>query len=372
VSDRPYVSFAEVKQKVPIPDVLELLAIADGFKRKGDVVTGCCPLPEHQHGPSPNDQQFKINRKDGVWLWHCFGDCQRGGDVIELVKAMTDFDDAHVRFWFAEHFGDRLTLKKPKVVKKAEDSSQAVSSDEKGLEKEEAHDSAGWTSAPSQAKAVAAKLLPPLPKLKPLRFYLNLDSTVPYLRENRGLTEETINRFGLGLCSRGYLKGYVAIPVFSFPHAEHEKPVAYLGRWPGEDFDEDAGRPRYRWPQDFGKSHVVYGLDLALESPQNALSGPESPLIVLEGCFKVYHLFQAGYANTVAIFGSSLSDEQAALLVSTGRPIILMFDGNEAGYQGMRNAAAKLITHTFVSVLKLVEGTEPDDLSAKDLHALLG
>jgi hypothetical protein len=36
VSDRPYVSFAEVKEKVPIPDVLETLGIADGFKRKGD------------------------------------------------------------------------------------------------------------------------------------------------------------------------------------------------------------------------------------------------------------------------------------------------------------------------------------------------
>ena len=115
MSARPYVSFVEVKEKVPIPDALDKLGIADKFERKGDVLTGCCPLPCHQHGPSPNDQQFKINRKDGVWLWHCFGDCQRGGDVIELVKAMTSYDDAHVRFWFVEQFGDRLSLKRPKA-----------------------------------------------------------------------------------------------------------------------------------------------------------------------------------------------------------------------------------------------------------------
>ena len=54
-----------------------------------------------------------------------------------------------------------------------------------------------------------------------------------YLRE-RGLTAETIQRYGLGLCRRGVLKGYVAIPVYRWPRAAGENPVAYLGRWPGE------------------------------------------------------------------------------------------------------------------------------------------
>ena len=96
MSKRPYISFAEVKNKMPIPDVLDALNLADQFQRKGDTLSGTCPLPSHKHGPSPNPDQFKINRKDGIWLWHCFGDCQRGGDVIELVKEITGHDDAHV------------------------------------------------------------------------------------------------------------------------------------------------------------------------------------------------------------------------------------------------------------------------------------
>jgi DNA primase len=48
-----------------------------------------------------------------------------------------------------------------------------------------------------------------------------------------------------------------------------------------------------------------------------------------------------------------------------------MFDGNEAGRIGMRAAAGKLIAKTFVRVIKLPDGTEPDDLSAEQLAKLL-
>ena len=44
-----------------------------------------------------------------------------------------------------------------------------------------------------------------------------------------------------------------------------------------------------------------------------------------------------------------------------------MFDGNEAGYSGMRTAAGKLIKAAFVRVVRLPEGTEPDDLDQQQL-----
>ena len=54
-----------------------------------------------------------------------------------------------------------------------------------------------------------------------------------------------------------------------------------------------------------------------------------------------------------------------------GRPVVLLFDGNEAGVAGMRTAAAKLITRTYVRVVKLSEGCEPDDLSPAELRQVL-
>jgi hypothetical protein len=112
MSDRPYVSFQEVKARIGIPEVLDALGIREQFTEKDGVLTGMCAFPEHRHGPKPNRNQFKINQKDGVWLWHCFGDCNTGGDVIEFVKRCRSLSNEHVRFWFAEHFADRLTLKR--------------------------------------------------------------------------------------------------------------------------------------------------------------------------------------------------------------------------------------------------------------------
>ena len=201
-------------------------------------------------------------------------------------------------------------------------------------------------------------------ELKPLPFCLQLDNSVVYLKE-RGLCSETIHRYGLGLCSRGVLEGYIAIPIYTQTQSAEENPIAYLGRWPAEDFDEAAGRPRYLWPKGFTKNRVVYGLREALAGPKNR------PLIVVEGPFNVYHLFQAGFTNTVAVFGSTLSDEQARILIKTGRPIVLFFDGDEAGQAGMQLAARKLIVSAFVRILILDDNKAPDDLSVKELNSIL-
>lgn len=350
---RPYVSFAEVKEKVSLPDVLQVLGIADRFVQKGSTLVGVCPFPCHQHGPSPNPEQFKINYRDGQWLWHCFGDCQRGGDVVEFVKTMTGHDNAHVRFWFAEKFGNRLKAKRPVDRKEKGDGGETA-----GRQK-----AADKPPAVVKAAEVAADSEDTDKEPKPLRFHLRLEPEVPYLKQ-RGLLSETIERYGLGLCSKGVLKGYVAIPIFTHRQPPEENPVAYLGRWPGDAQDETA-RPRYRWPEGFRKSRIVYGLREALTA------AGEKPILVTEGPFAVYHLVQAGFETAVAIFGSSLSDEQANILADTGRPLVLLFDGDQAGQIGMRLAAAKLICRSYVRVVKLPDGLKPDEIGAKRLAELL-
>ena len=354
---RPYVSFVEVKEKVPIPDALLVLGLREQFTERKGTLTGVCPLPRHQHGPHPNPEQFKISRKEGLWLWHCFGDCQMGGDVVNLVKELTGFDNSHVRFWFAEHFGDRLTQQQRK--RDAKPPSPAT-------KKEAAPANPGQETSRKTTSTANDTIVPEAPPpLKPLRFHLDLDPAVPYLAQ-RGVQNETATRFGLGLCRKGVLKGYLAIPVFGMPHGSGTNPIGYLGRWPSADpATDDENQPRYKFPPEFPRNRVVYGLGMALDSL------PESPLIVVEGPFKVFHLFQAGFPNTVATFGAHLSDEQSELLVDTGRPLILLYDGDEAGQKGMRLAAGKLITRAFVRVVKLPTNQEPDELSACELRRLL-
>ena len=361
MADRPYVSFAEVKQKIPIPDVLAVLGLADRFTRTKGTLTGVCPLPSHQHGPNPNPEQFKINQRDGLWLWHCFGDCQRGGDVIEFVKAMTGFDNSHVRFRFAEHFGDRLTLQPREPGQKTPETSEIPA-------KKRAPANPG-KEITQEAPAVAATTTIPndAPPLKTLRFFLKLDPEVPYLFE-RGLKPETIRRFGIGLCNKGLLAGYVAIPVYDYPRSPGTNPVGYLGRWPGDPVDsngEERETPRYKFPEGFPRNRLIYGLAEALEVTDGR------PLILVEGPFKVYHLCQAGFTNSVATFGAAVSNEQVAILAATGRPLILMFDGDEAGQAGMRSAAERLISRASVRIIHLATDQHPDDLSPAELVKIL-
>ncbi|MBS0204481.1 MAG: toprim domain-containing protein [Planctomycetes bacterium] len=363
MAERPYVSFAEVKQKIPIPDVLAVLGLADRFTRTKGTLTGVCPLPSHQHGPNPNPEQFKINQREGLWLWHCFGDCQRGGDVIELVKAMTGYDNSHVRFWFAENFGDRLTLQPSH--KRKDQASETSEAPKK--EMAPANPGKEITQEATLAKAANKTILDELSPLKPLRFFLKLDPCVPYLFE-RGLKPETIRRFGIGLCQKGLLKGYVAIPVYNYPCPAGTNPIGYLGRWPDDSIHkgtEELSPPRYKFPADFPRNRLVYGLAEALEATEG------QPLIVVEGSFKVYHLFQAGFSNTVATFGASVSDEQAAILAKTGRPLIFLFDGDDAGRGGAKSAAERLITQAAVRVINLPMGQVPDALSPVELAQVL-
>ena len=338
MSDRPFVDFREVKAHISIPEVLDVLGIREQFTEKEGVLTGVCPFPDHSHGPKPNRSQFKINQKDGVWLWHCFGDCQAGGDVIELVKRCQGLSNEHVRFWFAEHFADRLTLKKGK------DKGRGEQAEEKSVEKKTERQASG---------------------LVPLRFYLNLDTAAAesYLA-SRGISLATAKRYDVGMCGKGMFKGYLAMPVWRWQReSEGENPVGYVGRWPGEDFDEAAGRPRYKNGLDTGQA--VYGLEQAEAAPGG------QALLVVEGPLTVLWLADRGYP-AVATFSATVTDKQADILVGTGRPVVLAFDGNEAGYEGMRKAAAKLITRSFVRVVKLPAGKEPDTVTDEELQQYFG
>jgi hypothetical protein len=73
------------------------------------------------------------------------------------------------------------------------------------------------------------------------------------------------------------MAGYIAVPVWDVPKGEY--PAGYIGRWAGEDFDADQGRPRYKLPPNFPKQRDLFGINEALEGADG------QPLIVVEGVF---------------------------------------------------------------------------------------
>lgn len=352
-----FVDFNECKAMISLPDVLDVFDIAEQFHERNGTWRGVCPFPSHIHNPvRPNPSGFTFGLHEGIWKWRCWGDCKAVGTVVTFVERYLQIEPAHVRLWFHEHFANRLTAQAADAKRGGEsrprdgtpeckEARPVVATPERAVQK---------TARPEKRPEETADY-------KPIRFKLNLDPDVPYLTEQRGLTAETIERFGIGLCGRGMLRGYVAIPVWEYPRGRF--PYGYIGRWPGDDYDED--RPRYKCPPGFPTPRLVYGLQEALETPD------DWPLIVVEGCFKVFYLYQHGFPNAVATLGSSLSDEQARLLGETGRPIVLMFDGDEAGRAGMVDAAPKLALRTFVRTIDVGDGRQPEDLSTDELQDIL-
>src|SRR5262249_9674747 len=117
------------------------------------------------------------------------------------------------------------------------------------------------------------------PLKRPLR---NLNGEHPYLAE-RGLDPRTIAHFGIGFCTVGLMRGRIAIPICN----EDGLIVAYAGRAIDEQLATERGK--YRLPDGFKKSHILYRLHEAKEHAQG------HGLIVVEGFFGAMKVWQAGF-----------------------------------------------------------------------------
>jgi DNA primase len=94
-------------------------------------------------------------------------------------------------------------------------------------------------------------------------------------------------------------------------------------------------------------------------------------VIVVEGFFDCMKVFQAGLSNVVGLMGSSMSDAQEKFLCQFMRVIVLL-DGDDAGRAGAQAIALRLLHRTFVKVVDLPDGKQPDQLSSDELKHILG
>lgn len=83
---------------VPVSTVLAHLGLLASLKRSGRRLVGSCPI----HNGQKDRRHFVVSDDR---LWRCFGDCNRGGTVIELVAALERCSDndaiERIATWFA-------------------------------------------------------------------------------------------------------------------------------------------------------------------------------------------------------------------------------------------------------------------------------
>lgn len=119
----------------------------------------------------------------------------------------------------------------------------------------------------------------------------------------------------------------------------------------------------------------LYGIDTVYAA--NYMGGEQEPVVIVEGYKACLWLRQAGYANTVALQGSSMTPVQEIMLSRLGGDKIVFLD-NEPGknYPDQKNrcashSIAKRLSINSISKIATyprgAKGKSPDDLSRSEL-----
>ena len=109
----------------------------------------------------------------------------------------------------------------------------------------------------------------------------------------------------------------------------------------------------------FNKRKNLFGLNLAKKSKQGFL-------ILVEGNVDVVALHQFGFDNAIASLGTSLTEEQAALMTRYADQVVLIYDSDKAGQNATQRAIPILEKAGLqVKVLQMRDAKDPDEFLHK-------
>jgi DNA primase len=271
-----FVSFAEVKRAVSMEAVLSRYGLLADLVKKGRNLAGPCPFC---NGTSA--RQFQVNLEKNAW--YCFG-CKQGGNVLDFVATREAVSARAAALKLDAWFELGLAGKEP-----------------------------GGATSDAPAEEAPAKELPT--SNPPLTFTLKtLDPQHPNLAP-LGIEAETLTSFGAGYCTKGFLKGRLAIPV---KNREGEL-VAYAG------LATEGEEPRYLFPPNFHPSLEVMNLDRLAE-----FAGEAGPLYLAPEIEGVLRLAEAGCLAVLGLFDGTLSEIQEDAIggaLALFERIVLVGDG---------------------------------------------
>lgn len=300
------------KQHVRIPRLLEATGHLACMRLSGSRLRGPCPV---HHGDNPHAFQVDLERN----IWYCFTRCARGGDVVELARALSGGSWPRTAQWLG-----------------------ALSRFEPATRPRPLEISTEASTAPSEFAPFTRKL--------------TLDPAHPFLLA-RGLTAATARRFEAGAWyGPGFLEATVAVRV----HDPHARPLGYAAR--RLDAAAVARWGKWKWPPGFPKAHILWNWHrLRPDDPRG--------LIVVESPWSVMKLSQAGFDNAVALCGLTISPAQSRML-GRARQILLFLDGDQAGLQASaRHLASNL--HPVIRAIHPPPALDPADLTEAHLFQLL-
>lgn len=333
-----------IKELLDRADIFEVVNRRVPLQQKGASAWACCPF-HNEKSPS-----FSVNRERG--FYHCFGCGEHGNAIGFLMKYENlPFTDA--------------------VEKLAQEFSMQVRYE-------------GGKPKPRSGKPRLTEIMQQAMDFYKRKFHEDKFSQ-DYLH-NRGLTDETIERFGIGfapdawhnldsvfvegnrplLIEAGLQRTGQSGNVYDFFRNRLMFPIrnirgqviAFSARTMiGEE-------PKYINTGDtpiFTKGVEVFGLYEARKSIQE-----KKRAIVVEGQMDVIQLSQAGFGEACAPLGTAIREDHISRLLKMTDSVIFSFDGDGAGRKAARRAMELslpvLEDAQKVSFVFLPEGEDPDSL----------
>ena len=308
----------EIKAKIDIVDLVSETGVK--LRHAGKNYTGFCPFHDNKHTPA-----FVVWPESGTW--RCFGQCNEGGDIFKFVmkRENVDFKEA------LNKLAARAGVEIPAYVKETPEEKEAYDNLRKLLE-------------------------------DALIFYrrhlLANTALLNYLRSKRGLTDASIEIFGLGYAPSAWdsalihftQRGYSKQDLLDAGLASERDNGGYYDRFRDRlmiPIRDENGKmsgfgARIVDPNDipkflnspetpiFSKGQLLYGLDRARKPIRTA-----DQAVIVEGYLDVIALHQAGYENVVSPMGTALTEDQMRLLKRFTRKIVLALDPDTAGQKAV-------------------------------------
>jgi DNA primase len=169
-----------------------------------------------------------------------------------------------------------------------------------------------------------------------------------------GITEKTAVTFGVGVfLGPGPLRDHLVIPVEN----SVGQIVAYAAR-------PARGGSTLIVPAGFGRSSQLFNLC-------RVLTTKSKEVVVVEDILDCLAVHQAGFPCVVSLMGNSVSLAQEISLVESFERVVLMFDGDDDGWQETQNCIGRLATQVFVRAVVLPSRRQPNLLTQEEIRAML-
>lgn len=354
-------SVREVADRV---DMIAVVGEVVDLKSAGSSHKGLCPF----HTEKTPSFHVNATRK----LYHCYG-CGAGGDAIKFVRETRGLSFTEAVEYLAERFGVALERDQvgPEELRRA-----AQARSERGRMLELAR----------QAQAFFRG-----------RFDLPEGSAARDYAARRGMTQETVHRFGLGASGVGWtdlsdhlrrqgwsegdllqmglavgrdsggvydrFRNRLMFPIYSAQgdligfggrDLSDRPDVAKYMNSPEIILDSEAEDSRFRHL--YKKGDVVFGLWQAREAIRRS-----GHAVLVEGNLDVMTLAQAGIANAVCAMGTALTDHQAKAIRRFTDRVAVIYDGDAAGQKAADKALPQLIMAGLEGVLVTLPPAEDPD-----------